>query len=580
MAEVVRGLVGRRFMKSLVDRYGDLDIFWAFDHCLAPDTRVLKADLTWVPIESMIVGDKVVSFDENLSVVNGSGHGGRKLRTAVVERTSRLRLPCYLVSTSIGTKVVASEDHKWLSKSRNKAEKVGWVETRNLKKGDSLSYFCEPWEEDASREGGYIAGFFDGAASVYIPKKGSGSVIVGLAQSVKNIETLKYVVSLLGKKGFDVTLRKPNKRGMVYGYFTQRTKSAFLAKQAHVGLRAIGTFRPPRLLRKVLDRGLWNGVRYWGGKTRKVVVRSVRYLGVRDVVALKTTTGTFIAEGFLTHNSQLEIRVLAQMSGDKLLIELLQSGEDIHSAVGYELTGIPIAKIKNDRETRTAVKGIHFGIIFGLTADSLYFTLKVQAAERHEKFTMSKERVHELYDKYFHRFVGVKRFLDNQIAFAEEHGYVSTLFGFKREVSMYGDEDRGTYWKNQAVNSPIQGTAHQLILISLAVLEIRKVTYNLLQRLTMEIHDSLVGFGALRDLPEIYKQGRLLLEKEVLRYVKKGWPELNWRVPLKAESKAGFRFGVLAAYEGGPVNEFLRQWCEENKEFESEMQKQMSKAKS
>lgn len=275
-------------------------------------------------------------------------------------------------------------------------------------------------------------------------------------------------------------------------------------------------------------------------------------------------------------HAQLEIRVLAQMSKDKLLIELIDSGEDIHSAVGHELTGISIAKIKDDRDTRTTVKGIHFGIIYGLTEETLYFKLKTTAAERKEKFDMGEEEVKELYRRYFKRFKGVKEWLDEQIEFAVEHGYVETLFGFKREISQVPDEERTTYWRNQAVNTPIQGTAHQLMLIAMAVLEMKKQTYHLLQRLCMEVHDSLVAYTALEELPETYRQGIQLLERGVLEYIKKHWPELNWQVPLKAEAKAGFRLGVLVKdYKGGPVDEFLEEWCQQNKKFEDKMRKQI-----
>jgi DNA polymerase I len=278
-------------------------------------------------------------------------------------------------------------------------------------------------------------------------------------------------------------------------------------------------------------------------------------------------------------HSQLEIRTLAQMSGDKLLIQLLQSGEDIHCAVGHELTGIPIAKIAKDRDTRTAIKGIHFGIIYGLSAKSLFYTLKIQAAERKEKFDMTEEEVTKLYKRYFKKFSGVTQFLEEQVEFATENGYVETLFGFQREVSIAGEEGRDTYWRNQAVNSPIQGTAHQLILISMAILDMKPVTYNLLQDLCMEIHDSLVGFCNLEDLPETYAQGKKLLEKDVLVYVAKHWPEIHWKVPLKADAKAGFRMGVLVEkYKGEPAEEFLEMWCQKNSEFEKKLAAEMREA--
>lgn len=80
----------------------------------------------------------------------------------------------------------------------------------------------------------------------------------------------------------------------------------------------------------------------------------------------------------------------------------------------------------------------------------------------------------------------------------------------------------------------------------------------------MEVHDALYGFVKLKELAEAYKQAIYLLEKEVLVYVKKWWPEVNWVVPLKAEAKAGFRLGIMVEYAGEPVEEFVDQWCRKN----------------
>jgi DNA polymerase-1 len=275
-------------------------------------------------------------------------------------------------------------------------------------------------------------------------------------------------------------------------------------------------------------------------------------------------------------HSQLEIRVLAQMSGDKTLVAMLQSGKDIHALVGAELTGLPFEKIVKDRETRTAIKGLHFGIIYGLSPHSLYLDLKSNAAARGEDFNMPEEEVTRLYELYFKKFKAVKKFLDGRIEFATDNDYVETMFGFRREISIAGDEDRKTFWKNQALNSPIQGSAHQLMLFALAILENKKKTYNLLQDICMEVHDSLVFFTCLCDLPETYRQGIKLMEKEVLVYVKKHWPELNWQVPLKADAKAGFRLGVVEKYQGEPAEEFLEKWCLANKAFEKKLAKEMA----
>jgi len=263
------------------------------------------------------------------------------------------------------------------------------------------------------------------------------------------------------------------------------------------------------------------------------------------------------------------------MSGDELLISLLQSGEDIHASVGHELTGKPLAVLKKDREARTAFKGLHFGIIYGMVPDSLYYKLMADAQKNKEPFNYSREDVFEWHATYFKRFKRVKEFIERQHEFAEKHGYVETLFGFPREIAIAGDESRQTYWANQAVNTPIQGTAHQLMLVVMAIMELKKKTYSLLQRPSMEVHDSLYVFTMLKQLVKAYQQFMHLMEKDVLVYVKKLWPEINWVVPLRSEAKAGFRLGVMVEYAGQSPEEFIDMWCQRNRDFEQKMWKQI-----
>jgi len=274
-------------------------------------------------------------------------------------------------------------------------------------------------------------------------------------------------------------------------------------------------------------------------------------------------------------HSQLEIRVLAQMSGDQKLIKLIQEGDDIHGDVGHELTNKPKELIKKDRTLRTAIKQLHFGIIFGMTPESVYNKLKTDAAKRGEKFAMKFEEVEELYNAYFSKFKGVARFIERQHVFAEENSYVSTLFGFLREIALAGDDTRGTFWANQAVNSPIQGTAHQLMLIAMAIIGIKPKTYDRLQESSMEIHDAFYVFSQLKLMRETYRQFIQLMENEVLVYVKKWWPEVKWVVPLKAEAKAGFRLGVMVEYKGQPPEQFIEEWCRANQKFENKFRKEM-----
>jgi uracil-DNA glycosylase family 4 len=253
---------------------------------------------------------------------------------------------------------------------------------------------------------------------------------------------------------------------------------------------------------------------------------------------------------------QVEIRMLAQFSGDPVLMAAIESG-DIHSAVGHELTGIAVEQIKHDKNIRTMIKQVHFGIIYGLTVKGLFMKL------RSEGVKVTKSYCQELYDKYFRRFRKVKQWIDATRYSAERNGYVETLFGFRRPIFTEGEEGRGSFWGNQAVNSPIQGSAHQLLLFALAKIRGVSKRYQYLQNCVMEVHDALVFFNRVKELPEAFSQAQDLMQRGVPEYVKQhfGW---DLAVPLVAEGKAGFRFGTMTDYNGESPKKFVRKWREAN----------------
>ncbi len=250
--------------------------------------------------------------------------------------------------------------------------------------------------------------------------------------------------------------------------------------------------------------------------------------------------------------SQIEIRELAEVSKDPLLIQQFRSGEDIHCLVGNTLTGWPTEKIKKDHDTRRTIKTFHFAIVYGVGEDSMYTRLKA------EGLSVSRSTVHSYFQKYFQRYKGVKRFIDRSRHTAQTKHYAETLFGFRRSIRET-DETRGSYWANQAINTPIQGTAHQLVLIALALLDLKPRTYNFLQKPVMEVHDALFWKVRLRNLKEAFRQGKQLLEKGVVAYAKRGFG-IQLQVPLVAEAKAGFCLGSMVDYAGESQTEFLKTW--------------------
>ena len=219
---------------------------------------------------------------------------------------------------------------------------------------------------------------------------------------------------------------------------------------------------------------------------------------------------------------------------------------------------------------RFTVNGKLVSNCYGLGRDSLqpYIVGKIREVDGPDAdvSTITVARCNQLYDAFFKKYKGVAQFIDKCRQQAMDQHFVETLFGFRREIRE--NDSRGTYWLNQAINSPVQGSAHTLILIALALLHLKPRTYSLLRKPVMEVHDALYFFVKLRDLPEAFKQGMALLQTDVIQYAERHWKR-KIRVPFTAEASAGFTLGSLVSYSGECVEDFLPKWQNYFKEVES-----------
>lgn len=263
--------------------------------------------------------------------------------------------------------------------------------------------------------------------------------------------------------------------------------------------------------------------------------------------------------------SQIEIRMLAECSRDEKLISQFRSGLDIHCAVGAALTGLSPEQIKHDKETRTFIKGCHFGIVFGLDAEGLFYYLKARGIKG-----ITQKKVTKFHKAYFRTYDGVAKFIAEKRKFAEENDYVETIFGFRRLIGSDADEGRATNPMNQAVNTPIQGAAHTLLLTAMAALAALPKTYHLLQKPIMEVHDALVFKVQLRDLPLAYAMAKKLLENDVPVLIRK-WFNIDLQVPLLSDGSAAFRYGTMVEMQTPSICDFLLAWGRKNQEIESKI---------
>ena len=178
--------------------------------------------------------------------------------------------------------------------------------------------------------------------------------------------------------------------------------------------------------------------------------------------------------------SQIELRIMAHLSGDKTMIDAFNSGNDIHAATAAKIYKLPLAEVTSDM--RRKAKTANFGIIYGISTFGLAERLSIPRAE-----------AKELIDGYFATYPQVKAYMDNAIQRAKEQGYVETIYGRKRYLADINSQNsivRGFAERN-AINAPIQGSAADIIKIAMIHIQRRLEKENLQSKMTMQVHDEL-----------------------------------------------------------------------------------------
>ena len=215
--------------------------------------------------------------------------------------------------------------------------------------------------------------------------------------------------------------------------------------------------------------------------------------------------------------SQIELRLLAHISGDQAMQEAFASGEDFHTVTAAHVFGVPIDQVTQNM--RRAAKAVNFGIVYGISAFSLSQDLGVTVAEAKEYM-----------DAYFARFPGVKAYMDGVIEKARSDGYVETLFHRRRALPEIKASNFNTrsFGERVALNMPIQGTAADIIKLAMVKVFDRLRKENLQAKLIMQVHDELIV-----ECPEDeVEQVKALLAEEM-----EGVYRLS--VPLTAEAHSG-----------------------------------------
>ena len=189
-------------------------------------------------------------------------------------------------------------------------------------------------------------------------------------------------------------------------------------------------------------------------------------------------------EGYLFMDadySQIELRILAHMSDDKQLIEAYQMEEDIHRITASKVFHTPFAEV-TDLQRRNA-KAVNFGIVYGISSFGLSQDLSI-----------SKKEAADYIEQYFETYPGVKRFLDQMVAKAKEQGFVTTMYGRRRPIPELKSNNfmQRSFGERVAMNSPIQGTAADIMKIAMIRVWERLHRENLKSRLILQVHDELL----------------------------------------------------------------------------------------
>ena len=214
-------------------------------------------------------------------------------------------------------------------------------------------------------------------------------------------------------------------------------------------------------------------------------------------IPIRTEKGRRIREAFIPAGegyallaadySQVELRLMAAMSEDPAMIRAFQNGEDIHASTAAKIYKVPPESVTDDM--RRNAKTVNFGIIYGISAYGLSQRLNIPRAE-----------ASEVIDSYFNEYPQVKAYMDSQVAYARRHGHVKTLFGRQRtlrDINSSNATQRG-FTERNAINSPIQGTAADLIKKAMVDIHQALKQGGFQSKMTMQVHDELI-FDAKQD---------------------------------------------------------------------------------
>lgn len=218
--------------------------------------------------------------------------------------------------------------------------------------------------------------------------------------------------------------------------------------------------------------------------------------------------------------SQIELRILAHMSKDETLLDAFRLNKDIHTQTAAKIFDTHDSQISSTQ--RTVGKTINFSILYGLTSYGLSKSLEIPYKDA-EKYIAT----------YFAQYPGIVQWIDETIEFTKTHGFVTTLYGRKRYIPGIYEKNRTLFdlAKRMAINSPVQGTAAEIIKIGMINLEKNLVEHNLQAKILLQIHDELILSVPSDEVDKVSQVVKDSLESVV-----------SWEIPLTVQIKTGLNW--------------------------------------
>ena len=221
---------------------------------------------------------------------------------------------------------------------------------------------------------------------------------------------------------------------------------------------------------------------------QNIPVRTEKGREIRRAFVPRSPEYTLLAADY----SQIELRIIAHLSGDPVMIADFNLGHDIHAATAAKVFHVPLDQVT--KEQRSRAKAVNFGIIYGMSAFGL--------AERME---ISRSEASDIIKKYFEEYAGIKEYMNRSIALARERGYAETILGrrrYLRDINAANATVR-SFAERNAINAPIQGSSADMIKIAMIGIHEEMQKLKMQSKMILQVHDELVFDAQLDELPEL-----------------------------------------------------------------------------